>query len=81
MVRHSAIVARRGDDREAAPDVSFSGRDLEGLRADPDPSATRSPFAERLPPGAAAVLINRGHTDTDLYLPIDEQFRARLRRD
>ena len=28
-------------------------------------------FAERLPPGAAAVLINRGHTYRDLYLPID----------
>ena len=26
---------------------------------------------ERLPPGAAAVLINRSHTHTDLYLPID----------
>ena len=26
---------------------------------------------ERLPPGAAAVLINRTHTYTDLYLPID----------
>ena len=26
---------------------------------------------ERLPPGAAAVLINRAHTFTDLYLPID----------
>jgi hypothetical protein len=26
---------------------------------------------ERLPPGAAAVLINRGHTDTDIYLPLD----------
>jgi hypothetical protein len=28
---------------------------------------------ERLPPGAAAVLINRNHTYTDLYLPIDAQ--------
>ena len=28
---------------------------------------------ERLPPGAAAVLINRAHTDTDLFLPIDEE--------
>ena len=28
---------------------------------------------ERLPPGAAAVLINRTHTYTDLYLPIDAQ--------
>jgi hypothetical protein len=26
---------------------------------------------ERLPPGAAAVLINQSHTYTDLYLPID----------
>jgi len=26
---------------------------------------------DRLPPGAAAVLINRNHTHTDLYLPID----------
>jgi hypothetical protein len=26
---------------------------------------------ERLPPGAAAVLINRGHTYRDIYLPID----------
>ena len=26
---------------------------------------------ERLPAGAVAVLINRNHTYTDLYLPID----------
>ena len=26
---------------------------------------------DRLPPGRAAVLINRNHTYTDLYLPID----------
>jgi hypothetical protein len=28
---------------------------------------------DRLPPGAAAVLINQGHTYPDLYLPIDAQ--------
>lgn len=28
---------------------------------------------ERLPPGAVAVLINRAHVDTDLFLPIDEE--------
>jgi hypothetical protein len=28
---------------------------------------------ERLPPGAAAVLINRTHTYTDMYLLIDAQ--------
>ena len=33
----------------------------------PDTLAVR----DRLPPGAAAVLINRNHTYTDLYLPID----------
>ena len=26
---------------------------------------------QKLPPGAAAVLINRAHTDTDIYLAID----------
>jgi hypothetical protein len=28
---------------------------------------------ERLPPGAAAVLINPSHTYTDIYLPIDTE--------
>jgi SAM-dependent methyltransferase len=28
---------------------------------------------EKLPPGAAAVLINRNHSFTDLYLPLDER--------
>ena len=31
---------------------------------------------EQLPPGAAAVLINRNHTYTDIYLPIDAQQKA-----
>ena len=31
---------------------------------------------ERLPPRAAAVLINRGHTFTDIYLPIDAAEKA-----
>lgn len=30
---------------------------------------------ERLPPGAAAVLIHQGHTDRDLFLPIDQEQR------
>jgi hypothetical protein len=28
---------------------------------------------EKLPPGAAAVLINRAHTHRDIYLPINTQ--------
>ena len=31
---------------------------------------------ERLPPGAAAVLINRTHTYTDLYLPVDAREKS-----
>jgi hypothetical protein len=31
---------------------------------------------EGLPAGAAAVLINRWHTYTDLYLPIDAQQKS-----
>jgi len=31
---------------------------------------------ERLPPSAAAVLINHSHTYTDLYLPIDARQKA-----
>jgi SAM-dependent methyltransferase len=68
MIRHSAIVAR-DDDRHAGAPVSFAGdgwRSYVPIRL-PDTIAVR----ERIPPGAAAVLINRGHTDTDLFLPID----------
>ena len=66
MVRHSAIVVR--DDDATAP-LGFAGDGWERfvpIRL-PDTIAVR----ERLPAGAAAVLINRGHTDTDLYLPLD----------
>ena len=67
MVRHTAIVAR-DDERQTGP-VSFAGDAWRGyvpIRL-PDTVAVR----ERIPPGVAAVLINRAHTDTDLYLPID----------
>jgi SAM-dependent methyltransferase len=67
MVRHSAI-AHRDDD--AARAVDFRGDAWHGyvpIRA-PDTIAVE----ERLPAGAAAVLINRSHTYTDLYLPIDK---------
>ena len=35
-----------------------------------DSSARYNLCADRLPPGAAAVLINRAHTFRDLFLPI-----------
>jgi hypothetical protein len=66
MVRHAAIVYRA--DLEPLPSISFEGDAWLGyvpIRL-PDTIEVR----DRLPPGASAVLINRRHTYTDLYLPI-----------
>ena len=67
MVRHSAVVYRA--DSPVRQYVDFESD------AWPDHVPIRLPdticVEERLPPGAAAVLINRSHTYTDLYLPID----------
>ncbi len=68
MTTHSVVAYR--DDGPAQP-VSFSGDawlDYVPIRL-PDTLCIQ----ERLPPGAAAVLINRAHTHTDIYLPIDAQ--------
>ena len=68
MVRHSVIVYR-SDTADPAKDVRF----------DEDAWLTYVPVRmpdtvcvrERLPPGAAAVLINQSHTYHDMYLPVD----------
>jgi hypothetical protein len=68
MARHS-VVAHRDDEPGTTSAVDFNGDAWPGyapLRA-PDTIAVR----ENLPPGASAVLINRTHTYTDIYLPID----------
>ena len=70
--RHS-VVAYRHEDPSADHELSFSGDAWRGyvpIRA-PDTITVE----ERLPPGAAAVLINRGHSHTDIYLPIDARQR------
>jgi SAM-dependent methyltransferase len=68
MVRHSAIVKR--DDYRAGPrQISFADNAWPRYVPIRMPDATC--VQEKLPPGAAAVLINRSHTYTDLYLPID----------
>jgi SAM-dependent methyltransferase len=67
MVRHAAVAYR--DDAPARREVRFdtdSWREYVPVRL-PGTIAVR----ERLPAGAAAVLINRNHTYTDLYLPVD----------
>jgi len=72
MVRHSAVVVR--SDRPVHPAIDFEGAhwlDYVPLRL-PDTVMVE----ERLPPGAAAALINRRHTQTDIYLPIDRRQKA-----
>jgi SAM-dependent methyltransferase len=68
MVRHG-VVAYRKDRPAQGPPVNFDGEawfDYTPIRL-PDTLTVR----DRLPPGAVAVLINRNHTSTDLYLPIN----------
>ncbi len=68
MVRHSAIVYRDDSPGLYRP-ISFAGEawmDFVPIRM----SETIC-IQERLPAGAAAVLINRSHSYTDLIMPID----------
>jgi SAM-dependent methyltransferase len=70
MLRHSAVVYRRdrpGNGRE----VSFDGDAWLGYVPIRTPETIS--VEERLPAGAAAVLINRSQTYTDLYLPVNAQ--------
>jgi SAM-dependent methyltransferase len=74
MVRHAVVAYRKDRPVPRAP-VDFEGKAWPGytpIRL-PDTVVVR----DRLPPGAAAVLINRNHTSNDLYLPIDAR-RERL---
>ncbi len=67
MVRHSFIAYRAGQ-ADVAPCVDCADdvwRDYVPIRV-PDTVCVE----ERLPPGAAAILINKAHTFSDLYLPI-----------
>jgi SAM-dependent methyltransferase len=73
MVRHSAVVYRA---ESRLQQVDFDGdawHDNVPIRL-PDTICVQ----ERLPLGAAAVLINRSHTYTDIYLPIDMQEKRLL---
>ncbi len=66
MVRHS-LIARRNDATGTAP-ISFDGTAWLGYVPIRVPETIC--IQERLPAGAAAVLINQTHTYTDLFLPI-----------
>jgi SAM-dependent methyltransferase len=68
MVRHAAVAYRTElpADRRGVDFEDDAWLDYVPVRL-PDTIAVR----ERLPAGAVAVLINRNHSYTDLYLPID----------
>ena len=70
MVRHNVVLYRKDRPGGSQP-ISFADDAWLGylpIRM-PDTICVQT----RLPAGAAAVLINQGHTYPDIYLPIDEQ--------
>ena len=69
MVRHSAVAYR--NDRPNHESIDFTGDAWLGYV--PIRMANTICVQEKLPPGAAAVLINPNHTYTDIYLPINAQ--------
>ncbi len=69
MIRHSAILYRsdRSNDKQAVSFDHDRWQDYIPMRL---PGTIN--VQEKLPPGAAAVLINQDHTYPDLILPVDE---------
>jgi SAM-dependent methyltransferase len=68
MVRHS-VVAYRNDSTGDPQHINFASDSY--LDYVPIRMSDTICVQDRLPPGAAAVLINQTHTDRDLFLPID----------
>jgi SAM-dependent methyltransferase len=68
MLRHS-VIAYRDDVPDAPKPLNFA--DDAWLRYVPVRMPDTIRVEERLPAGAAAVLINQSHTYRDIYLPID----------
>jgi hypothetical protein len=70
MLRHS-VIAYRDDDHGASHQPSFAGDAWPRYVPIRLPETIR--VEDRPPPGAAAVLINRTHAYSDIYLPVDER--------
>lgn len=70
MVRHN-VAAYRNDKPDGAAQIGFAGEAWLGYV--PIRRSDTICVEQRLPPGAAAVLINQSHTDRDLFLPIDSE--------
>jgi SAM-dependent methyltransferase len=75
MVRHSMVVYRN-DSPDGRHAIDFSGDAWLGYV--PIRMSDTICVEERLPPGAAAVLINQTHTFKDLFMPIDSAERRLL---
>lgn len=69
MVRHT-VVAYRADD-VGTGHLDFADATVRRWRPIAVPTAVA--VEERLPPGVAAALINRAHTDTDLVMFVDRR--------
>ncbi len=69
MVRHT-VIAYRGDDA-ATGRLDFTDAACRDWRPIVVPTAVV--VEERLPPGAAAALLNRAHTDTDLVMFVERR--------
>jgi 2-polyprenyl-3-methyl-5-hydroxy-6-metoxy-1,4-benzoquinol methylase len=70
MVRHSAVVYRKDRPSQHDP-IDFSGNAW--LRYVPIRISDTVCVQERLPVGAAAVLLNRTHSYRDIFLPISPE--------
>ena len=68
MVRHS-LIAYRHDSPGGSKGVSFAGDAWLGYV--PHRMSDTISVQQRLPPGAAAVLINKNHTYRDIFMTID----------
>jgi SAM-dependent methyltransferase len=71
MARHSVIVGH--PDASRARQIRLAGDAFLGYVPIRTPDTIC--VEEKLPPGAAAVLVNRKHAYVDLYLPIDAQLK------
>jgi SAM-dependent methyltransferase len=76
MLRHSAVAYATESAAQAAA-IDFDGPDWLAYVPVRQPDTVE--VRERLPAGAAAVLINRNHTSNDLYLPVDDRQLELLR--
>jgi SAM-dependent methyltransferase len=78
MVRHSVLLRRYGDDLPTPEKSDWRAEAGDWRSWVPVRRADTVTVTEGIPETAAAVLINRSHDYTDLYLPVDHRQAAWL---